>query len=261
MTPIHNIPIAEDATVTRCPSCGSTVRRIMRNGTIFDRYEKYGSRDGWRMEEINHLSPEDAEEMKALRSGKKTVALVGMASASCSLAPFDDEDVEIWALNEMHVFPWLKRASRWFQIHSERSYKRGVAKRGVVGHHDWLKENPLDIPIYLQYHSQRIPKSVAYPLRDVCDIAFGNIRRGENKIKYFTSTFAYMSGIALLDEFERVEIYGFEMNDPAEYIRQKACAEFWIGLLMGKGIEIYLPPNNPLLHSELYGGDEQGEGW
>ena len=67
--------------------------------------------------------------------------------------------------------------------------------------------------------------------------------------------------MAELEDFERVEIYGFEMTDEIEYLTQKACAEFWIGYLLGKGVEIYTPENCQLLWSWLYGGAEQGTGW
>jgi len=61
--------------------------------------------------------------------------------------------------------------------------------------------------------------------------------------------------------FERIEIYGFEMSGEIEYVQQKACAEFWIGVALGMGIEVYSPTNCQLLFSPLYGGDEQGSGW
>jgi hypothetical protein len=215
----------------------------------------------WKAEELQPVDRFTANKLRKLRKGKKTVAMVGMAPTSCSLAPYQEKDVEIWALNEMHAFPWMKRATRWFQIHQSKSWKRVTAKRGVRGHYDWLKENPFDIPIYMQYLQEEIPKSIAYPLREVTQRFFKNYRRGDAKIKYFTSTFAYMMGIALLEGFERIEIYGMEMAATEEYIEQKGCAEFWIGLAMGLGVEIYTPPGCILMWSSLYGGDEQGAGW
>jgi hypothetical protein len=102
-------------------------------------------------------------------------------------------------------------------------------------------------------------------------MVFKNFRRGEMKVKYFTSTFAYEMGIAVIEgrhpdymdkkPFERIEIYGFEMADEIEYVKQKACAEFWIGYAMALGIEVYTPPGCQILYSGLYGGNEQGAGW
>ena len=234
---------------------------MLRDGKYLDRYKPLIMQHGWEARELAFVDEETAAKLKKLRKGKKTVAFVGMAVSSCALAPFEDPDVEIWALNEMHAWSWLKRADRWFQIHATKLWKRDLAKRNVHGHREWLQENPLDIPIYMQYWNEDIPKSVAYPLKEVCDVAFPNIRRGEAKIKYFTSTFAYMMGIALLDGFERVELYGFEMSSGDEFSEQKGCAEFWMGLASGLGVEIFMPPNCILLWSNLYGGDEQGAGW
>lgn len=247
--------------ITKCPVCGHPVRMRFRDGRHLDSYIPAVMQDGWQAEELLPVDRTTAKKLKKQRKGKKTVAFVGMAVSTCALAPFEDKDVEIWALNEMHNWKWLKRATRWFQIHDTESWHRDLAKRNVYGHREWLEANPLDIPIYMQYWNEKVPKSIAYPLREVCAKAFKNIRRGDAKIKYFTSTMAYMFGIALLDGFERIELYGFEMTSNDEYIEQKGCAEFWMGLCMGSGIEIYLPPTSVLMWSNLYGGNEQGAGW
>jgi len=261
MDNLQNIPILAQGDVTRCPTCGMPVRIVRRDGGYADHYEPIGS---FAVDEM--LKPVDevtAAKLRELRKGKKTVALCGLSATSCSLAPFEEpkEDVEIWGLNEMHHFSWMKRADRWFQIHCTKSWKRDVAKRGIRGHYDWLKKNEWNIPIYMQYWNDEIPNVIAYPLHEVCDLVFANFRRGDEIIKYFTSTFAFYMGIAILEKFERIEVYGFEMNDDVEYVKQKACAEFWVGNAMGRGIEIYTPPNNQLLWSGLYGGHEMGEGW
>ena len=254
---------------TTCPVCGMAIRIVRRVDGYADHYEKI--MDGEGLDKVlRHQNPETALRLRQLRAGKKTVAIVGLAPTSCTLAPFDDEEVEMWLLNEAHAFSWAKRATRWFQIHATESWQRYLAKRDVRGHADWLKKNPLDIPIYMQYQTDLVPKSIGYPLHEVVDMVFKNFWRGEHKVKYFTSTFAYMMGIAVAEgrvldtdkkPFERIEIYGFEMADDIEYVQQKACAEFWIGYAMALGIEIYTPPSCQILYSALYGGDEQGSGW
>lgn len=289
---------------THCPVCNMSIRmeRVAYQKDVIERYvPRIIGEDVAQV--LAPQDPETAKELRKLRKGKKTVAMVGLAPTSCSLAPFDDDDVEIWALNETHAFEqqWFKRWDRWFQIHDSKAWKRYIAKRNVRGHYDWLKryhygefgsrEQPRqhewqdlnDVqkeedgvkyilvddewqrlkPIYMQYWNSEVPNSVEYPIREVSDLAFSNFRRGNHKVKYFTSTFAYMMGIALLEGFERIEIYGFDMADDLEYVRQKACAEFWIGLALGRGVEVYTPGhhNNQILFSTLYGGNEQGAGW
>ena len=70
-----------------------------------------------------------------------------------------------------------------------------------------------------------------------------------------------MMGIAVLERFERIEVYGFEMADEIEFVQQKACAEWWIGFAMGSGIEVWTPEGCQIMYSQLYGGNEQGAGW
>ena len=254
------IPLAVDDDRTTCPTCGMAVRIIRRayDGEA-DHYEALigGEEVGGILAEQD---PETAEKLRKLRKGKKTVALVGMAPTSCSLAPWDDPEVEIWGLNEAHAFPWMKRWDRWFQVHATESWKRYIAKRDVRGHFEWLKQE-YKKPVYMQYWNPEVPDSIDYPLYEVVSEFFKNFRRGEDKVKYFTSTIAYMFGVALLEKFERIEVYGFEMADDIEYVRQKACAEFWIGMALGRGVEVYTPHNCQILYSDLYGGSEQGIGW
>ena len=254
-----------------CPTCGMAVKIVRRADGMADHYEhaEYDEIDKFLEPQNEHT----AKKLRKLRKGKKTVALVGMAATSCSLAPFDEEGVEIWGLNEMHAFEWMTRATRWFQMHTMKSWKRKLAKRKVSGHKEWLLKNEWDIPIYMQHWNDEVPNIREYPLSEIISLVFKNIRRGDAKIKYFTSSFAYYMGVALLEgrsiadkkagvkPFERIEIYGFEMSAEVEYVQQKACAEFWIGVALGMGIEIYVPTNCQLVSSPLYGGDEQGEGW
>ncbi len=252
-------PLSKDGDATTCKMCGGAVKIARRKDGAADHYEALS------FDELaGLLLPQDEEtafRLRELRKGKKTVALVGMSSTSCSLAPYTESGVEIWGLNEAHAFKWMSKADRWFQIHSETSVKREVQKRDVKGHYDWLKKNEWNIPIYMSHLDEEVPHSTVYPLSDVCDMAFKNFRRGDAKVKYFTSTFAYYMGLALLEKFERIEIYGFELSGDVEYVKQKACAEFWIGQALGRGIEIYTPPECQILFSPLYGGNEQGEGW
>ncbi len=265
---MQKIPIIQAKTKddnTHCPTCGMAVRVIRRITGEADHYEVLSVGEDI-AQVLAEQDPVTAEELRRARKGKKTVALVGMAATSCSLAPFNEpkEDVEIWTLNEAHAFPeWMKRADRWFQIHETDSWKRYIAKRDVRGHADWLRANPMDIPIYMQYQRDEVPKSVGYPLHEVVDFAFKNFWRGNDKVKYLTSTLAYMMGVATLpgEGFERIEIYGFELGEEIEYLEQKACAEWWIGFAMGRDIEVYTPENCQIMYSSLYGGDEQGAGW
>lgn len=211
------------------------------------------------LDDLPTMSEEMKEKMRQQRAGKKTVAIVGFSPLSCTLAPFGEEGLELWSMNEAHAFKWFKKATRWFQIHD--TYKREVANRGVLGHYDWLKKNPWNIPIYMIHAQPEIPKSIDYPIDEICDKYMRKVIRGDEKIRYFNSSFDYILAVACLEGFERVEVYGIDMMHSSEYEKQRTGTHFWLGVAIGQGIELWLPEGNALLKSNQYGGAQQGAGW
>lgn len=186
------------------------------------------------------------------RTGKNTVALVGFAMTSRDLAPWDDKDTEIWGINEAYkVQNFMKRWDRWFQLHSRKNFSRPDNPHDPA-HYQWL-QRAHDFPIYMQHHYDEIPSSVEYPLEEVIKYTSG--------LRYFTSTVAFMIGLAMLEGFERIELYGIEMASNTEYAYQRPNGEFMIGLALGKGVEIYLPPGNTMLSGSLYGYEKLGVGF
>lgn len=267
--PVH--VLAGEPDHTRCPTCKMPVRIVRRRTGEADHYEPL---DTLTIDSVDkELAPISAEldaELQEKRKGKRTVALVGLAATSCSLAPYHHPEIELWSMNEAHAFTWMTRATRWFQVHHTKYYTRDIAKRGVRGHYDWLRRNEWGIPIYMQYHHDEIPNSVAYPIHEVWTRFFKNIRVGNHMPKNFYSSLDYMIAIAMLEgrrgikkekRFNRIEIYGFEMSADSEYVEQRASANFWIGYAAASGVELWMPEGCQLLKSNLYGGDEQGEGW
>lgn len=103
-----------------------------------------------------------------------------------------------------------------------------------------------------------VPGSETYPYWEIVEKYLGNIHRQyeDDQIiinEYFTSSFAFMCGLALLLGFERIEVYGFEMATETEYIYQKGSTEFWIGIA-SQHAEVFLPHRRTrLLYGELYG--------
>jgi len=201
------------------------------------------------------LTPMDAKTARQLaryREGKKTVALVGLAPSSCSKAPFEDERVEIWSVNEGHTLQWMRRWDRWFQMHKPVYYQREKDLGGFTGHYEWLQQEHGDRPIYMLEEYDDVPNAVKYPLAEVSK-ALGGLRIGnKNKIKFYHSTFDYMIALAIYEGYKRIEIYGFEFG--GKYKHQRFSAYTWKGIALGKGIELYEPePNKHLFDTLLYG--------
>jgi hypothetical protein len=183
------------------------------------------------------------------RKGKRTVAIVGFSKTSRAMAPYDDETVEIWTLNETAKVPEITRFTRHFQLHSRANFNRWNNPNDS-NHSQWLKE-PHEFPIYMQKVWPDIPASLRYPIENYID-TFG---------RYATSTPAYMMGLAILEGFERIELYGLDMAGSSEYQYQKAGMEYLIGFALGRGIEVYIPPQSPLMTGSLYGYQDMSIGY
>lgn len=268
--PWENVPMFGDGTIVPCPVCHFPNRMHFRDNKWLDHYSPVLDNSELAQENMARNDTRTERLMRRARSGKKTVALVGWAPASCAKAPYDEPnvklggDLEIWGLNQAHVMPWMKKWTRWFQLHKEKSFKRELSlTRGLAGHYDWLKQDHKQ-PIYMQFQHEEIPNSVEYPLTEIVEEFLGKFLKGSEVDKYFTNSLAFMMALALYEDkvakhgFDRIEVYGFEMADDTEYVKQKGCAEFWIGIALGRGKEVFLPEGNSLASGPLYA--YQGEG-
>lgn len=231
---------------------------------------------------------------------KDKVAIVGFAENTRDFTPWEDPDYEIWSLNEGHnplIFPFIKRWDRWFQLHPRWDYSRD-SNGNDPNHFYWLqnkqavcnkckgskqliklnapKEAPIPCPdcnatgvytppdnramaqvIYLQEAEDDIPGSVTYPLKEVSEFLYPHLKG----YKYFTSSFAYMLGLAAYMGFKQIDCYGFEMGSQTEYHYQRANAEYLIGLLHGRGVDVRLPKNTTMLKGKLYGYENMKTGY
>lgn len=207
------------------------------------------------MTELQHLIELD----EVPPEPKKTVALVGMAVTNRDQAPWDDEDIEIWTLNESvsKRFGYIERVTRHFQLHPLWNCMR-EGNQNDPEHSQWLRVQK-DFPIYMQDHYDEIPMSVRYPKEEIFE-RFKISLDGPDHWREFDSTLPYMLALALYEGFDRIEIYGFEMGSETEYEYQRPNVHLWMGmarmayLLTGKP-EIYIPDECKLLGwgTKLYG--------
>lgn len=180
-----------------------------------------------------------------LRKEKSTVCIVGMGLTS-PLAPWDNEDVEIWRINEAYkldeYYERKTRADRWFQLHQPWDYTRKMNRNDPHGgHYEWLKqEHPF--PIYMQKKYVDIPSSVRYPLEEICGTF--NLNR---HTCWFRNSICYQVAFAIYEGFERIEMYGWSLSSNTERAYEKPAAVFWLGMAKGMGIDIYLTPGDDLL--------------
>lgn len=173
--------------------------------------------------------------------------LIAGTAPSVKLVPWDDPTLEMWLLNDMHLMN-MPRADKWFDIHPfEAFYFKDPRKKlnaadvsagtfvRPMGHIEWLGKQ--SIPVYIQKPDPRVPRGIVFP-------------RAEIEAKYgtwFDSTPAWMLGMAMLEGYTEVHIYGIHLATEWEYQKQKANMTYLIGLARGMGITVNVPEASPLL--------------
>jgi hypothetical protein len=108
-------------------------------------------------------------------------------------------------------------------------------------------------PIYMQEHYPEIPASTRYPLEDVaCNLTGGSLSERAGR-GYFTSSVAFALALAIHLQYSRIELYGIEMESDTEYKYQRDGVFFWIGLALGRGIEVVVQPESNFFKEPVYG--------
>ncbi len=196
----------------------------------------------------------------------KTVAFVGMAVTSRADAPWDNPDIPIWVLNEMgHTdlvhpkagdadpspYKFIQRWDELFQIHARWDFTRNDNFNDPL-HWEWLQEQDGTRPIWMQEQFEDIPGAQSYPL-DEATALVAKVWIGDKQVQYFSATMPYMVAKAIVDGYERIELWGFEMSSGTEFNYQKPSSLFWLGVAAGRGLEIYTPPGCKLFQGPLYG--------
>ncbi|MBI2934674.1 MAG: hypothetical protein HYY29_03785 [Chloroflexi bacterium] len=187
---------------------------------------------------------------------RKKVAILGFTD-SWKLAPFGDPSFEIWGLNELYLFishiPG-GRYDRWFELHMQDGLKSDRKRSNAPpdAHIENLKK--LNCPIYMQQHWDDIPNSIPYPMAQICE-AFPNPSPGWKP--YLTNTVSYMLAVAIMEGFGEIHIYGVDMSHDTEYGGQRPSCEYFVGLAVGRGIKVYIPPVADLLKTVFFYGYEQ----
>ena len=200
------------------------------------------------------------------------VAVCGTAPSSRMEANEQDDDTEIWALNDCWTF--LKRANRWFEIH-----ERVVWEADGEEHVKFLMNFPNTI--YMLKEWEDVPGSMRYPYEGIRDRFFPEVDlKDPDALKQLMlgSSIDYMLALALYEGFEEIRVLGINMASQTEYVHQLPSCDFWLGQLKGEGrycricgkhkrvhenqeldhefipvIKLYLPDSCPMLEVPLYG--------
>lgn len=173
-----------------------------------------------------------------------TVCIVGMSSSGWKwLYDGHAEGCEVWGLNRGNfVFgpDTMAHFTRWFQIHP---YGGMMGRYQSLEYLEWLKVCP--IPLYMEVAIPTIPASLTYPFDEVVAAVGSN---------YFaTNTIGYMLGLAILEGFKEIRLYGINMGDGDLGDRYaRPSIEFLLGLAAGRGAKVWVPEESALLKGNLY---------
>ena len=180
----------------------------------------------------------------------KTVQILGFAPNVIKTP--DVEGAERWCMNNPRGmwghYPHVSKGwTRWFNFHSMKHqlarYPHGVK---------WFREKDTSRPIYLQKVDPTIPASVAYP-REAVMAHFANDGIPET---FFTCSCSLMLALAIMEGFERIELYGFMCKKDYEHAFERPCIAYWVGRARGAGISVYFPPGVDIVTSDkFYGWD------
>ena len=158
----------------------------------------------------------------------KTVAIIGSHSDTRDNFDWEREDCDVWVFNEAVKGDWCKRSDAVFQMHQPTIW-RASTNRNDPKHYEWLQQqdNPT---IWMIDKFEDVPKSEKYPLEGVLAMV--------PRFGYFTSSVAYAIALAIYQQYDRIEVYGVEMATGTEYAHQRVGVAFWLGVAVGKGIDV-----------------------
>lgn len=219
--------------------------------------------------------PSKYESWKDIKPVKKKVALVGFAD-SRDLAPYQDDQWEIWGLNSLFEMIPMDHVTRWFEIHDRRIFEIDTNKQ--VGYGLTRTGQPymealtqLNCPVYMVEKYKDIPNSVRFPIEEMIS-EFDPLHRNLEWVNkqfqhsadldwngYFTNTVSYMIALAIHDGYEEIGVWGVDMAtgqgfQGGEYAVQRPSCEYYLGVAQGRGIKITIPDEADLLKTRfLYG--------
>jgi len=183
---------------------------------------------------------------------KPKVAIVGFASGHAHKAPFGDDGIEKWGINQLWKVLPDRPFDRWFELHSLWEFYHANP-----GHQEFLRTFPG--PVYVRAQDYRLALewgiATAQPYPD--QVILGQFR------PYFNNTVSWLIALAIMMRPEWLGMYGVDMAQDtlltAEYSEQRPSCEYFLGIAEGLGIETYLPGGSDLLKStHLYGYEDSG---
>ena len=162
----------------------------------------------------------------------------GASAVKCPEKKPEGKQIEYWGANDLFKLRAVDRVFVMRDLYvTQFNQDRELIK----------KLNELDKPVYTLGGYSELTNNVIYPINDVIT---------DFDLAYFLNTASYMLALAIMLQPKEIHLYGIDMNfgSMAEYMRnEKACLEQWIGVAIGRGIEVKVTPDTRLLKRHGYG--------
>ena len=200
----------------------------------------------------------------------KTVRIYGMAH-NLTKSPPAPKGQGVWLSNspgsyERRLPRALGEWTRWFNLHS-RAHMLKAYPKGF----NYYKTVSDGRPIYFQKIQPDVPASVVFP-RERIQEAFKLPDGSPNR--FFSCTICWLIAFAILEGFERIELWGFALRDnkanPGQcFAYERPGFFYWVQQARNRGIEVIyqkeiekLPfkPGDPTTYTgPLYGYETKPE--
>lgn len=198
--------------------------------------------------------PENGADGAPSPTTKVKVAIVGFTSSRAEAWPLlDDPEWDVWGMNNLHAQPEVPPAARfdrWWDLHPADDIMKDAQ------HAAWLASGADGVPVQVWQARPEWPTSLTFNKAEVVE-RFG---------RYFTNSVSWMLSAALLQimsqspdgivppEGAAIAVFGIDMAQGGEYSAQRPSCEYHLGIAVGRGIEVILPPTSDLLQcAEMYG--------
>lgn len=189
----------------------------------------------------------------------RKIAILGTAEPHWRDAPFADESWEIWTCGGNYAS--APRITRHFEIHklTDTCKGWGVPEQEAAARNAYVEWMRSQGSLVWMNPSPDLPDATPYPL----DMVLERFPDG-----YFTNSISYMIALALVEGCTELGIWGVDMalssgvRERDEYGNQRPSCEFYLGVAVGMGVRVTLPPQTTLLKTRrLYGFTDADDGF
>ena len=150
----------------------------------------------------------------------------------------------------------LHTYTRWFNVHTIKHIKQRYPSA-----YNWYTQQSK--PIYLQEAQSDITSSITFPRHEIQ----AHFSTDGTPFKFFSCSAAWQIAFAIMEGFERIELWGFQLRRSHQYDWERPCFFYWIERARQEGIDVYLPPDveitepgNPSYYDgPLYGYEPHSE--